>query len=693
MYNNMSLIKKKDILGVYKYITLMNIPLPFKIAREMDMISTHLAYRILKTYGFQRGVVLKEYVPKHHDLNDTYKKVYKGLRTTSQKIFVLVTPNVDNDNAMTVVGIGSYSQISPSVTLHVHVDKEELRIMIVGYMALKYALVLRSKINPREAMVIKEGKNVLDFKTVEHVTRWIYDNISLELRTTSYDICNVAGGGRMTRNSYGGRYLKNTTNGPRCMSGIANKFQYLPYEHDDHYSSISLAFLNTIQHNEQDSIRVKDNDSDSYNTFVVDDTYIVKVYHDTSAYVKKMESMSKNYHYHHVNEDSWYFLFRIPQSIPKDMYIEIISKSEELAWGGKNFNHAEYAYKSVSLDNEIIEIFRTSTGTLGDIYLVNKFLDDTKNRKYKQIDLRTDQKYHVWTFVLNENEYDTTFDKHDDEDEDTDGDDHVHLRDGDDTTAVQIKRVENKYFDDKLLANILVIDKQKTYAYKSGRKSNVNVCKFQYNTDFFVEIYRATKKEALSYLMLVKKITTQMLPDTMYYMNTDKNVLILCTQNRGITLTKYWLSKSTISDVTIYNNIIKSIESCHAKGITHGDITFDNIIIDVHSNDISLIDFEFSTYDTDFQDLDYMGLFTQMITHTIRAPVNMIAKNKTIEKTSPQFAKNIEKILKTYAREMIGKQLPSNFPNRVHNGNQMRLERENEYMTTYNLITEEDSTS
>ena len=41
---------------------------------------------------------------------------------------------------------------------------------------------------------------------------------------------------------------------------------------------------------------------------------------------------------------------------------------------------------------------------------------------------------------------------------------------------------------------------------------------------------------------------------------------------------------------------------------------------------------------------------------------------------------------------MIGKQLPVDFPNRVHSGNQMRLKREEEYMTKYKLITEEDST-
>ena len=46
----------------------------------------------------------------------------------------------------------------------------------------------------------------------------------------------------------------------------------------------------------------------------------------------------------------------------------------------------------------------------------------------------------------------------------------------------------------------------------------------------------------------------------------------------------------------VFRNVLEAIQYCHSKGVIHGDIKEENILVDANTGDIKLIDFGAATF-------------------------------------------------------------------------------------------------
>ena len=121
-------------------------------------------------------------------------------------------------------------------------------------------------------------------------------------------------------------------------------------------------------------------------------------------------------------------------------------------------------------------------------------------------------------------------------------------------------------------------------------RHDVDVKKFPYDTnkDNYVESYKTTTSHGKEYLKNLRQISNVLIPGTQSEIEKNENGEIIrvfmYVPSKGISVYEYLLKKNPFTE-QLYDNIINAIEACHEKGITHGDITFGNIVIDYKNSD------------------------------------------------------------------------------------------------------------
>ena len=84
------------------------------------------------------------------------------------------------------------------------------------------------------------------------------------------------------------------------------------------------------------------------------------------------------------------------------------------------------------------------------------------------------------------------------------------------------------------------------------------------------------------------------------YYETDQSFYLIFEYFEGITLFEYFKKYkiSEIEKINISHQIVQAVYYCHKEKISHRDIKLENILFNVKTNKIKLIDFGFSVYDT-----------------------------------------------------------------------------------------------
>ncbi len=125
-------------------------------------------------------------------------------------------------------------------------------------------------------------------------------------------------------------------------------------------------------------------------------------------------------------------------------------------------------------------------------------------------------------------------------------------------------------------------------------------------------------KEVALHGSLQQKYIIKMLD---HFENDDKFYIVMERPEKYIDLYDYITQKGTVSERSsryLFRQIVEAVQYCLSMGIVHRDVKDENILIDLKSNQVKLIDFGSGTLLQDGIYTEYEGIRNKVLYYVVQ---------------------------------------------------------------------------